>query len=302
MGARLRKLMSQECVALPGAFNGLCGRLVAETGFKGAYFSGGALTASMGVPDIGMASLDQFASRIKEVVAVSNLPVIADADTGFGEAEMVRKTVEDYCAAGAAGLHIEDQVFPKRCGHLDGKTLVEQNAFCEKVQRAVEASRRCSGGEFIICARTDAMGASGGGIDEVLKRATAYVHAGADMVFADGLATREDFQKFAQAMKKLPGPAPGGGPYLLANMTEFGKSEYLTLAEFSALGYNCVIFPVTTLRAAMKGVQDCLTELKTTGSVEGFLPHMQTRQELYKTLKYTPGVEWKYPSPAAADE
>jgi len=296
MGSRLRTLMGKECVALPGAFCGLVGRLVAEKGFKGAYISGAAVTATMGLPDIGVASVDNFTSRIKEVVSVSNLPVIADADTGFGEAEMVRKTVEEYYMAGAAGLHIEDQVFPKRCGHLDGKTLVEENVFCQKVERAAEAAQRCSGGEFIVCARTDAAGVPQEGFERAIHRATAYVNAGAEMIFPEGLHTKEDFAKFAEAMRKLPGPAPNGGPFMLANMTEFGKTPYLSKDEFASLGYHCVIYPVSTLRSAMKGVQECLDMLATEGSVEGHLPRMYTRKELYHTLSYTPGVEWKYPS------
>merc|ERR1719284_1800725 len=150
MGARLRAAMQTECVALPGAFNGFAGRLVAEAGFKGTYISGAALTASAGVPDIGLLTLDHFTRVIKEVVTVSDLPLIADADTGFGEGEVVRRTVWDYHAAGAAGLHIEDQVFPKRCGHLDGKTLVSKSDFVEKVLRAREAAEACSDGKFII--------------------------------------------------------------------------------------------------------------------------------------------------------
>merc|ERR1719310_629936 len=225
MGARLRALMAKRCVALPGAFNGFAGRLVAEAGFKGSYVSGAALTASTGVPDIGLLTLDHFTRVIKEVVQVSDLPLIADADTGFGEAEMVTRTVREYQAAGAAGLHIEDQVFPKRCGHLDGKALVSMEDFAAKVSRARKAADECSGGDFIICARTDAFGVSG--FDEAVKRATAYVEAGADMVFPEGLAKADDFKRFAEAMKKLKGPAPQGGPYMLANMTEFGKTPYL---------------------------------------------------------------------------
>jgi len=296
MGSRLRALMAQECVALPGAFNGLVGRMVADQGFKGGYFSGGALSASTGVPDIGLTSIDVFSSRIKEVVSVSNLPIIADADTGFGEGEMVRRTVEEYCWAGAAGLHIEDQVFPKRCGHLDGKALVPTDVFCEKVERAAEASRRCSDGEFIICARTDAAGVPGEGFDRAVERATAYVKSGADMIFPEGLQSEDDFRRFAEAMRKLPGPAPGGGPFMLANMTEFGKTPYLTLEEFQGHGYHCVIYPVSTLRAAMKGVEECLKTLKDTGSLETFLPRMQSRKELYEAMSYSPLQEWTYPS------
>jgi len=293
--------MQKECVALPGAFNGLVGRLVAEHGFKGTYLSGAALTASMGLPDIGIASVDVFSAKIREIVAVSNLPMIADADTGFGEAEMVRKTVEDYAAAGAAGLHIEDQVFPKRCGHLDGKTLVEINTFADKVERARQASERCSGGQFIICARTDAAGVPSEGFDRAVQRATEYVAAGADMIFPEGLHSKEEFARFAVEMRKLKGPAPNGGPFMLANMTEFGKTPYLTVDEFSKLGYHCVIFPVTTLRSAMKPVQEVLTLLKDEGTVEPFLDRMYSRKELYNTLQYTPGLEWSYPSQTNKD-
>jgi len=296
MGSQLRALMAKECVALPGAYNGLVARAVAIHGFKGAYLSGGALSASSGVPDIGLTSLDQFSSRIKEVVSVSNLPFIADADTGFGEAEMVRKTVEEYCWAGAAGLHIEDQVFPKRCGHLDGKALVPVDVFVEKVQRAAEASQRCSGGEFIICARTDAAGVPGEGFEQAVKRATEYVAAGAEMIFPEGLQSEEDFRNFAKAMKTLKGPAPDGGPFLLANMTEFGKTPYLTLQQFQDIGYHCVIYPVSTLRAAMKGVDECLQVLKAQGTLEPFLDRMQTRKELYASMSYAPLEEWTYPS------
>ncbi|CAK9108375.1 unnamed protein product [Durusdinium trenchii] len=169
------------------------------------------------------------------------------------------------------------QVFPKRCGHLDGKALVPIDVFVEKVERAAEASRHCSDGEFIICARTDAAGVPGEGFDRAVERAGAYVQAGADMIFPEGLQSEEDFGKFAEAMKKLSGSAPGGGPFMLANMTEFGKTPYLTLDRFHELGYHCVIYPVSTLRAAMKGVEECLQTLKDQGTLEPFLDRMQTR-------------------------
>jgi methylisocitrate lyase len=291
---KLRALMKHECVALPGAFNGFVGRMVAEHGFKGSYISGAALTASAGVPDIGLLTLDHFTRVIKEVVQVSDLPLIADADTGFGEAEMVTRTVQEYHAAGAAGLHIEDQVFPKRCGHLDGKALVSKEAFVDKVARARAAANACSGGEFIICARTDAAGVTN--IDDAIDRATAYVHAGADMIFPEGLHTKDDFFKFAEAMRKLPGPAPNGGPFMLANMTEFGKTPYLPVSEFASLGFHCVIFPVSTFRSAMGGVNELLKTLKESGATEPALDKMYTRQQLYGSLQYTPGQEWTFPS------
>jgi methylisocitrate lyase len=293
--------MQKECVALPGAFNGFVGRMVAERGFKGSYISGAAITASAGVPDIGLLTLDHFSRVIREVVTVSDLPLIADADTGFGEAEMVMRTVKEYHAAGAAGLHIEDQVFPKRCGHLDGKSLVTKADFVSKVERARLAAEQCSAGEFIICARTDAAGVTN--IEDAIDRATAYVQAGADMIFPEGLHSAEDFARFSAEMRKLPGPAPGGGPFMLANMTEFGKTPYLSVSEFEKLGYHCVIFPVSTFRAARGGVDRLLTTLKESGATEPALGEMYTRKQLYSSLRYTPGEEWTFPSVAkAADE
>jgi len=300
MGTRMRTLMQKECIALPGAFNGFVGRMVSEAGFKGSYISGAALTASAGVPDIGVLTLDHFSRVIKEVVTVSDLPLIADADTGFGESEMVMRTVKEYHAAGAAGLHIEDQVFPKRCGHLDGKSLVSKESFVDKVARARLASEQCSGGGFIICARTDAAGVTN--IDDAIDRASAYVHAGADMIFPEGLHTAADFVQFAEAMRKLPGPAPNGGPFMLANMTEFGKTPYLPVSEFEKMGYHCVIFPVSTFRAAMGGVKRLLESLNETGCTEASLDQMYTRKELYASLQYTPGQEWVYPSPSKPSE
>jgi len=286
-----RQLLKSECVAIPGAFNGLVARACAEHGFKAVYVSGAAVTASSGVPDIGLVTLDGFAKVIKEVHHASGLPVLADADTGFGEGEMCAKTVWEYFSAGAAGLHIEDQVFPKRCGHLDDKKLVSAEDFAKKVEIAVKAAKECSDGEFIICARTDAAGVTG--IDDAIKRAKLYIDAGADMIFPEGLKSKEDF---ALVAKELKGYGPKGGPFLLANMTEFGKTPYITLEEFEKMGYNCVIYPVSTLRIAMKAVDNFLKDLKQYGTQEPQLKNMQTRQELYNLLQYTPGKEWTYPS------
>jgi methylisocitrate lyase len=282
-----------KCISVPGAYTGLVGRIVADKGFKAAYISGAAVTASAGVPDIGILTLDHFSRVIDEVSTASGLPLICDADTGFGEAEMVKRLVRDYEKAGAAALHIEDQVFPKRCGHLDGKELVSSTAFCDKVERARQVADSLNSG-FIVCARTDARSVHG--FDAAVKRATEYVHAGAEMIFPESLATKEEFKIMAEEMKKLPGPAPGGGPYMLANMTEFGKTDYISTPEFNELGYHCVIFPVTTLRCAMKPVQEVLDLMAAEGSAEKYVPKMFTRQELYKTIRYKPGEEWTYPS------
>ncbi len=300
-GRRLRELMDKSVVAAPGAFNALVARAVAQAGFEACYVSGGATSVAAGVPDVGLLTLDHFARVVREVCDGSGLPVIADADTGFGEEEMVRRTVIEYARAGAAGLHIEDQVFPKRCGHLDGKSLIPIEQAVSKVQWAAKASQDCSGGEFIVCARTDAKGVEG--FDAAVERARAYVEAGAEMIFPEGLASEDEFGRFSEAMKTgspSPQPSPqrgeGAGPYLLANMTEFGKTPLIPLERFGELGYHLVIYPVTTLRVAMGAVSRALAELKKTGTVEGFVGEMQTREELYDLVGYTPGTAWEFPA------
>jgi methylisocitrate lyase len=212
---------------------------------------------------------------------------------------MVRKTVIEYARAGAAGLHLEDQKFPKRCGHLDGKELVSVDHMVEKVEWAGRAAREMAklpngqiakaGGDFIICARTDARGVEG--LEAAVKRAAAYVEAGADMIFPEGLATEEEFGKFAAGLRGAIGAKRK--VYLLANMTEFGKTPMIPLARFGAMGYSCVIYPVSMLRVAMGAVMRALEVLKKEGSVESLLPQMQSRKELYELIGYTPGVAWE---------
>ncbi len=298
-GAALRALMDQRCIAAPGAFSALCARSIARAGFPAAYVSGAATSVMAGVPDVGLLTLEHFCRLIRECHQASGLPILADADTGFGEAEMVRRTVLEYVHAGAAGLHIEDQQFPKRCGHLDGKALVPTDHMAEKVQWAAKAARETGTG-FVVCARTDAKGVEG--LDAAIARATAYVQAGADMIFPEGLASEAEFATFAQAMQKLPGPAGssptrnGAGPYLLANMTEFGKTPMIPLPRFAELGYSIVIYPVTLLRIAMGAVEKALADLAKHGSAESLLPAMQTRQQLYDLVQYKPGVPWEVPS------
>ena len=302
-GRLLRGLFEElGCVAMPGAFNGLCARAVADAGFRACYVSGAATSVCAGVPDVGILTLEHFCRVIREVSmaavgANGPLPLIADADTGFGEAEMVRRTVIDYHRAGAAGLHLEDQKFPKRCGHLDGKELVPRDHMVEKIVWAVKAARECSGGSFIVCARTDARGVEG--MDEAVTRASEYVTAGAEMIFPEGLQSEQEFEQFAKAMADLPSPKGrkrGGGPYLLANMTEFGKTPIIPVERFAKMGYSCVIFPVSLLRVAMGAVNKALKQLQQSGSVEGFINQMQTRQELYAAVKYQPGKPWEMPA------
>lgn len=289
-GKILRDLMKNDCVMLVGAYNGLIGRMLADKGFKGAYVSGAAVTASSGQPDIGLNSINDFTKVISEVYFSSGLPIIADADTGFGEGEMCAKTVWEYSKAGAAGLHIEDQVFPKRCGHLDGKNLISSEDMSSKIKIAALARDQCSNGEFIICARTDAKGVEG--FDSAVKRSIAYVNAGADMIFPEGLESLDEFEKFSLTIRKTHPEV-----FLLANMTEFGKTPYIPFDTFKKIGYNCVIYPVTTLRIAMKAIELVLEDLQKNGTVEGSLEKMLTRKELYSLLNYTPGKEWYYPNP-----
>lgn len=222
--------------------------------------SGAAVSGSHGLPDIGILTMDQFCKAIKEVALVSNLPILADADTGFGEGEMVHKTVWEYFLHGASGLHLEDQVFPKRCGHLDGKSLISAADMCTKVSIAAEASKRCSNGDFVVCARTDAAGVYG--IDETISRSKLYINAGADMIFPEGLHSVEEFERVARELK---GYGKKGGPFLLANMTEFGKSPYISAEDYKKMGYHCIIYPVSTFRIANKAIDTFLKDLKEKG-------------------------------------
>lgn len=309
--------MDGHCVGLPGAFNGLVGRAVRDAGFEGAYVSGAAVSAAFGVPDVGLVTLTEFRAVIEQVVrGTGGMPVIADADTGFGEGEMVRRAVHEYHRAGAAGFHIEDQVFPKRCGHLDGKQLVPVDHFQEKVAAAASASaalaveegspddtgevasfwapapeRAVARGPFIVCARTDAVGVEG--FDAAVARAKAYTDAGAEMIFPEGLGSEAEFGRFAQAVREH---APG--VYLLANMTEFGKTPIIPLKRFGELGYSCVIWPVSTLRSAMGEVVRLLGALQREGTVASRQGEMLDRKGLYSLLGYTPGVEWEWPGRA----
>ncbi|MEO0717225.1 MAG: isocitrate lyase/phosphoenolpyruvate mutase family protein, partial [Planctomycetota bacterium] len=199
-------------------------------------------------------SVDRFCQIVREVADGSGLPVIADADTGFGEEEMTRRTVIAYSRAGAAGLHIEDQVFPKRCGHLDGKELLPLEDAASKVRWAAEAATELGNG-MLVCARTDARGVTG--MEEAITRAKAYVAAGADMIFPEGLRTEGEFAIFAEKLNALGDQRP----YVLANMTEFGKTPIIPLERFEQMGYSLVIYPVTTLRIAMAAVTEALDEL-----------------------------------------
>jgi methylisocitrate lyase len=278
--SRLRAAAAAGPVAIPGAFNALAGRAIADAGFHACYLSGAALSVSAGVPDVGLLTLVEFAGEIRRVSDASGLPVIADADTGFGGLEQAVRTVVEYERAGAAGLHVEDQVFPKRCGHLDGKELVPCEEMCLKVAAMAAAKRDPS---FLLIARTDARGVTG--MDDAIARANAYRDAGADAIFPEGLESEAEFAAFAKG-------SPG---LLLANMTEFGKTPFIPLDRFGELGYRLVIFPVSLLRLAMGEVVRSLAVLKERGSFESLADRMQTRSQLYAALGYEPGKPWRYP-------
>jgi methylisocitrate lyase len=280
-GARLRALVEQDVVMIPGAFNALVGMAVREAGFDACYISGGATANVAGTPDVGLLTMTEVVRTIREVVDASGIPVIADADTGYGEIECAVRTVVEYERAGAAALHVEDQVFPKRCGHLDGKQLVPCEEFSEKIS-AMAAARRNS--DFMIIARTDARHVTG--LEDAIARANRYRDAGADAIFPEGLQSEDEFAAFAAG-------SPG---LLLANMTEFGKTPMITADRFGELGYRMVIYPLSMMRLAMGEVVRGLSELRRAGSVEPMLDRMQSRQELYELLGYTPGEEWRFPA------
>ena len=279
-GARLRALVEEDVVMIPGAFNALVSIAVREAGFGACYISGGATANVAGTPDIGLLTLTEVARTIREIADASGIPVIADADTGYGEVECAVRTVVEYERAGAAALHVEDQVFPKRCGHLDGKELVPAEEFAEKIAEMVAARRSP---DFMIIARTDARHVTG--IEDAIDRANRYRAAGADAIFPEGLQTEAEFEAFAEG-------SPG---LLLANMTEFGKTPIIPADRFGELGYRMVIYPLSMMRLAMGEVVRGLRELRAAGSVEPMLDRMQTRKELYGLLDYVPGEEWRFP-------
>jgi methylisocitrate lyase len=272
-GARFRKALEQGELAIPGVFNALAARLAERAGFRAAYQSGAMLSASLAaLPDVGLVTQTEFAEQARYLTQAVTIPVISDADTGFGEPLAVERTVRLFTAAGLAGLHLEDQELPKRCGHLSGKSIVSREKMQAKI-RAAAAAR--TDPEFVLIARTDARASLG--MDEALDRAKAYLDAGADMIFPEALETPAEFERFAREIK-----AP-----LMANMTEFGKSPLLTVGQLTGMGYRAVLFPVTMLRVAMKAVESALGQLAAEGTQRGFLDAMQTRAELYDLLGYT---------------
>jgi methylisocitrate lyase len=272
--ARLRELIGGGCIPMPGVFNAAMGRLVERAGFDALYISGAGLcNATAGVPDVGLLTLTEVAQLAGYIARAVQIPAIVDADTGFGGAENAARTVQEFERAGLAGCHIEDQEFPKRCGHLAGKSLVEIEDMNEKIAAAAAAKQDK---DFLLIARTDARAVES--FAKAVERAQSYLAAGADAIFPEALQGREEFRDFAKAIN-----AP-----LLANMTEFGKSPLLSLEELNDLGYRMVIYPQTAFRVSMFAAGQMLRDLKRTGTQESWLDRMQTRQELYDLLDYDP--------------
>ncbi len=272
-GARLREAWTAHPIMIPGAFNALTARMAERLGFEAVYLSGGALSAGWaGLPDIGLLSVNEFAEAARVLVSATSLPVLCDADTGFGEAINVERTVRLYETAGAAGLHLEDQIMPKRCGHLSGKTLVESKAMEAKIRAATSARHDP---DFVIIARTDARSVEG--FDAAVSRARAYLVAGADMIFPEALESAAEFAEFARLVN-----AP-----LIANMTEFGKSPLLNFADLAEMGYRAVLYPLTPFRAAMKAAEQTLASLKREGTQRGEVDRMLSRIDLYDLIGYT---------------
>ena len=271
----VKKLQSKKLLRFPGAYNPLCAKLISEIGFDGVYVSGGVMSNDLGLPDIGLTTLDQVSYRANQIARVTDLPTIVDADTGFKDC---KKTISSFEEKGLAGCHIEDQIAEKRCGHLDNKELITKEEMVKKIKLSVNSRKDKN---FLIIVRTDANTVEG--IEKTLDRIKAYEQAGADMIFPEAMKDEKEFEKVRKATKG----------YLLANMTEFGKSKLLNKKELENLGYNLVIYPVSTQRLAMQNVEEGLKSIFKDGHQNNVISKMQTRKRLYELVEYekynTPG-------------
>lgn len=272
-GARLRDLIKHDTIVMPGVFNAISAVSAHKAGAQALYLSGAGITnATLGVPDIALATLTEFAQVATYVTQVAPLPVVSDADTGFGESLNVMRTVVEMERAGLAGIHLEDQVNPKRCGHLDGKAVISADDMARKVRAATDSKKDAS---FMIFARTDARGVEG--LESAIDRAKRYVQAGADAIFPEGLWSEAEFEAFRKGID-VP---------LMANMTEFGKTPIIPASRFKEMGYEMVIYPMTAFRVMLKAIDECYAELLATGTQEGILERMRTRAELYERIEYS---------------
>ena len=271
----VNSLKSKKLLRFPGAYNPLCAKLIAEIGFDGIYISGGVMANDLGIPDIGLTTLDHVSYRSSQISQATDLPSIVDADTGFKDC---KKTISVIESKGLSGCHIEDQVDEKRCGHLDNKEIIPVETMIKKIDTAVKARKD---NNFLIIVRTDANTVEG--LNKTIERVKAYEGAGADMIFPEAMKNENEFEEIRKNSKT----------YLLANMTEFGKSKLLKKSQLENLGYNLVIYPVTTQRLAMKNVEDCLKTIFKEGDQNNVIDKMQTRKRLYELVEYekynTPG-------------
>ena len=264
----VNNLKEKKLLRFPGAYNPLCAKLIAEIGFDGVYISGGVMSNDLGIPDIGLTTLKHVNYRANQIAKVSDLPSIVDADTGFSDC---KNTIETFENSGLAGCHIEDQIAEKRCGHLENKELISTNEMVQKIKDSIEARKD---GNFSIIVRTDANLVEG--LDKTIERIKAYEAAGADIIFPESMKDEKEFENVRRNSKV----------YLLANMTEFGKSKLLTTKELENLGYNIVIYPVTTQRLAMRSVEDGLRSIFKDGHQNNIIDKMQTRKRLYELVEY----------------
>ena len=264
----VKSLQSKKLLRFPGAYNPLCAKLIAEIGFDGVYISGGVMSNDLGLPDIGLTTLDQVSYRANQISRVTDLPTIVDADTGFKDC---KKTIITFEEKGLAGCHIEDQIAEKRCGHLDNKELISKDEMVKKIKESVNARKDKN---FLIIVRTDANTVEG--IDKTLERIKSYEDAGADMIFPEAMKDEKEFEKVRKISKG----------YLLANMTEFGKSKLLNKSQLENLGYNLVIYPVSTQRLAMQNVEFGLKSIFKDGHQNNIIDKMQTRKRLYELVEY----------------
>ena len=264
----VKKLQTKKLLRFPGAYNPLCAKLIAEIGFDGVYISGGVMSNDLGLPDIGLTTLAQVSYRSSQITRVTDLPTIVDADTGFNDCV---KTINTFEEKGLAGCHIEDQISEKRCGHLDNKELITKEEMVKKIQLSVNSRKDKN---FLIIVRTDANTVEG--LDKTIDRIKAYEDAGADMIFPEAMRNENEFEKVRNITKG----------FLLANMTEFGKSKLLNKVQLENLGYNLVIYPVSTQRLAMRNVEDGLKTIFTDGHQNNVIDKMQTRKRLYELVEY----------------
>ena len=273
-------LREKDVILLPGTFNALVAKLIEAKGFDAVYCTGAGISTSLlGLPDIGLISLSEMTQLVGYVCSAVRLPVISDADTGFGNALNAMRTVWEFEKVGAAGIHIEDQVAPKRCGHVAGKEVIAAEEIAGKIKAAVSAR---TNPDFVIIARTDAKTVEG--LKAAIRRGQIYRDAGADIIFPEALETKQEFEEFSKSFPDVP---------LMANMTEFGKTPYFSLEEYRQMGYKVVVFPVSTMRVAMKAVDGFLTDLKKKGTQKDYVDKMQTRKELYDLVNYSQFTAWE---------